>query len=499
MLGNKREARRSLKAARRLRRRYGDVAGAAISTHNLAHAGGLATTWRRWAVLAGAVMVILALTQITEAGAELDFGEVFSGNVSVQYERFENDGEEATTHRIEIGGDPSFCVVSPDGPTCPPSGQPWVETEPVSGGSEVPECPFEQVAPAEGAVQIRVEPQSECAVGVLFAPVLDPAETRREARGELRITTDEGDEVVELRGVGIRPGEVTTTTTTLVTTTTGGTSSTTIPENRPPVAADDSETVSEGSSVLIAVLNNDTDADSDDLTVEVVQFPENGEVRVEPDGRITYTHIELETTADSFTYMISDGLLSSNEATVIIVVSPVNDPPLAVDDQETVNEGGQVRLPVLENDTDPEGDPLTIVDTSQPANGSVEVVGDAVVYSHDDSANTSDSFEYTVEDGNGGTASATVAITGGQIDCNTTVNITLTGSDGDGDSLQFTITDPPDLGELGAVQPVSDTEATVAYSSGGTEGDDAFVFQVDDGQAADSAQLGITIDGPCVL
>ena len=513
MLGNRREARRLLRPARRGRRRDGDLAGAAISTHNLRHAGGFAMAWRRWAIVAGVVLVIGALTQIIDAGEELDFGEVVSGNVSLQYRMFDNDGEVATTHRVEIGGDPAFCVVSPDGPICSPSAQPRVETAPVSGAPEVPECLVEQVAPADGAVQIRVEPQSECAVGVRFAPVLDPGERRREARGELRITTDEGEEVVELRGVGIRPAEVTTTTTTLVTTTSGGTSSTTtIQDNRPPVAADDSEIVLEASSVLIAVLSNDTDPDSEDLAVEVVRFPENGEATVEPDGRITYTHNGSETPEDSFTYVISDGQLSSDEATVTIEVSPVNDPPLAADDTVDVNEGGQVRIGVLENDIEPEGDLLTIVDTSTPANGSVQIVEDRVLYSHDGSETPVDSFDYTVEDGNGGAASATVTIEviqvndapvaraadAGQIDCNTTVTISLGGSDDDEDGLQFTITDPPDLGDVGDVQQASDTEATVTYTSGTTEGEDAFLFQVDDGQAADSAQVSITIDGPCV-
>ena len=514
MMGNRREARHLLRAARRGRRRHGDVAGAAISTHNLRHAGGFAMAWRRWAVVAGVVLVIGALTQIIDASEVLDFGEVVSGNVSLQYQMFENDSEVATTHHVEIGGDPAFCVVSPDGPICSPSAQPQVETAPASGGPEVPECPFEQVAPADGTVQIRVDPRSECGVGVRFAPALDPGETRREALGELRITTNEGEEVVELRGVGISPGEATTTTTTLVTTTSGGTSSTTtIQDNRPPVAVDISETVLEGNSVLVAVINDDTDPDSDDLAVEVVRFPENGGATVEPDGRITYTHNGSETPEDSFTYVISDGQLSSEEATVTIEVSPVNDPPLAADDPVDVNEGGEVRIGVLENDIDPEGDPLTILDTSTPANGSVRIVENLVVYSHDGSETPADSFDYTVVDDNGGAASATVTIEviqvndapvataadAGPIDCNTTVTISLGGSDDDRDGLQFTITDPPDLGDLGDVQQASDTEATVTYTSGTTEGEDAFLFQVDDGEAADSAQVSITIDGPCVL
>jgi len=511
MLGNKREAHRSLRAALRLRRRQADMPGAAISTHNLGHTGIFATTWRRWAVLAAAVMVIGVWAQTTEAGEVLDFGEVATGSIVRQHRTFSNEVDEPATHLIEIVGDPAFCVVAPEGPICGAPGQPAVESEPVADGPEVPECRFEQVDPADAVVRIRVEPQSECIIEVSFAPILDPGETRREAQGELLISTDEGEETIELRGVGVRPDEATTTTTTGVSTTTvesSSTTTTTIQQNRPPAAADDFETVSEGSSVLIMVLANDTDPDSDDLRVEMVRFPENGDVTLGSDGAITYRHNGSESGEDLFTYLISDGQ-ASDEATVNIDVSPVNDPPLAVDDQGTVNEGGQVRIAVLANDIDPENDTLTIVDASGPAHGSVEIVGEMLLYGHDDSATTFDSFEYTVDDGNGGTASAQVTIEinpvnaapianpgSWQVGCNSTVTVTLTGSDADGDPLEFTIIDGPEFGTLGAIEQISDAEATVDYTAGSAGSDDVFVFQVDDGRATDSAR--IEIDGYCV-
>ncbi|HVR79831.1 MAG TPA: Ig-like domain-containing protein [Acidimicrobiia bacterium] len=510
MLGNKREARRSLRGALRLRRRAADMPGAAISTHNLGHTGGFATTWRRWAVLAGAVMVIGVWAQTTEAGAVLDFGEVATGSVSHRYQTFSNEEEELTVHRIEIVGDPAFCVVAPEGPICSAPGQPAIESEPVADGPEVPECRFEQVEPADALVRIRVEPESECALWVTFAPILDFGETRREAQGELRITTDEGEETIELTGVGVRLDDAPTTTAGATTTTVESSSTTTIQQNRPPTAADDFETVSEGSSVLISVLANDTDPDSDDLNIEIVRLPENGDVTLNPDGAITYRHNGSESSEDSFTYQVSDGEATSNEATVTIEVSPVNDRPLAVDDQETVNEGGQVRIAVLANDSDPEDDPLTIVAASAPAHGSVEIMGDVVLYSHDDSATTSDSFDYTVVDGNGGTTSAQVTIEinpvnavpianpgSTQVSCNSTVPITLTGSDADGDPLQFTIIDGPEFGTLSAIEKISDTEATVDYTAGNAGNDDVFVFQVDDGRASGSAS--IEINGFCIF
>jgi hypothetical protein len=84
-----------------------------------------------------------------------------------------------------------------------------------------------------------------------------------------------------------------------------------------------------------------------------------------------------------------------------------------------------------------------------------------------------------------------------QVACNSTVTITLTGSDADGDPLQFTIIDGPEFGTLGAIEQISDTEATVDYTSGSAGNDDVFVFQVDDGRASDSAR--IEINGYCIV
>ena len=434
MLGNKGEARQRLRAARRLRRRDGDVAGAAISTHNLRYTGGFAPTWRRWAVVAGAVLVIGALAQMIQAGPELDFGEVVSGNVSLQYQEFSNDGDIATTHTVEIDGDPAFCLMSPEGPICPAPALPTVETAPVSTGREVPECQFEQVVPADGAAEIRVEPQSECVVGVRFAPVLDPGETRREALGELRISTDEGDEVVELIGVGIRPSEVTTTMTTLVTTTTTGTSSSTS----------------------------------------------------DPDPTST--------------------------APATTVTIPANLPPVATNDEALVDQGGQALIPVLRNDDDPDGDPetLRIVVATDPSHGDVEVGDDFILYRHDGVSAEPDSFEYTVEDVNGGTDSATVSTQiipvnaapianadTQQVFCRQSNPITLTGSDADGDMLEFGIFRGPRFGTLGDITPSSDTQATVDYTAADDSGsNDSFVFRVDDGREQSSAT--ITLEGSCV-
>ena len=91
-----------------------------------------------------------------------------------------------------------------------------------------------------------------------------------------------------------------------------------------------------------------------------------------------------------------------------------NRPPTAVADAaQTVGNGlGQV-IDVLANDTDPDGDALTVDAVTQPQNGRTEVVGagDAVRYIPNTGFVGDDAFTYTVSDGKGGTAQGTVSVT----------------------------------------------------------------------------------------
>ena len=186
------------------------------------------------------------------------------------------------------------------------------------------------------------------------------------------------------------------------------------PVNDPPVAAGDAAKVDERGTLSLtasALLANDTDAENDTLTVSAVGDAVNGAVSL-VGAKITYEHDGSETTTGSFTYTVTDGADTAS-AMVTITVSPVNDPPEAVDDSETVDEGATLSIDprvLLANDTDADGDSLEIVAVGNARNGAVSLDGTTITYRHDGSETFMGGFAYTVSDGND-TATAVVSIT----------------------------------------------------------------------------------------
>ncbi|WP_435066894.1 Ig-like domain-containing protein, partial [Christiangramia sp. 3-2217-3z] len=181
------------------------------------------------------------------------------------------------------------------------------------------------------------------------------------------------------------------------------------PVNDAPVAVDDSATTSEDTPVQIEVLNNDSDPDGDELTVTEVTQPGNGTAVINTDGTVTYTPNENFNGTDTFTYTISDGNGGTDTATVTVTIGAENDAPVAVDDSATTSEDTPVQIDVLNNDSDPDGDELTITEVTQPGNGIAVINTDGTVtYTPNENFNGTDTFTYTISDGNGGTDTATV-------------------------------------------------------------------------------------------
>jgi uncharacterized protein YegL len=87
-------------------------------------------------------------------------------------------------------------------------------------------------------------------------------------------------------------------------------------------------------------------------------------------------------------------------------------PPIAVADSTSTAPGTPVVISVRDNDSDPDGDPLTITNVTQPANGTAVINPDGTVtYTPNSGFTGTDTFTYTISDGRGGTATATVTVT----------------------------------------------------------------------------------------
>ena len=96
-----------------------------------------------------------------------------------------------------------------------------------------------------------------------------------------------------------------------------------------------------------------------------------------------------------------------------VTVNAVNDLPIAVEDSGyTLNEGNMIEIPVLENDSDAaDGDTLSIFSVGAAEHGTTMIVLDQIRYTPDQDFAVADRFSYTISDGNGGRATATVYVT----------------------------------------------------------------------------------------
>ena len=183
------------------------------------------------------------------------------------------------------------------------------------------------------------------------------------------------------------------------------------PANTPPVAHDDNVTLNEDTTLAVAVLGNDTDANGDTLYVTGIDTgPAHGAAAVNADGTIQYTPDANFFGADSFTYTISDGQGGAASAIVGVTVNPINDLPLAADDVANSGTNQSVTVGVLLNDSDPDGDALTVLGiTTGPAHGTAVVNTDnTITYTPASNYSGQDSFVYQIGDGHGGTAVASV-------------------------------------------------------------------------------------------
>jgi hypothetical protein len=181
-----------------------------------------------------------------------------------------------------------------------------------------------------------------------------------------------------------------------------------------PVATADSVGATTASPATYDPRTNDTGVA---ITVTGVTQPAHGSVSIGSGGTsVTYTSVAGYTGTDSFTYTITDMDGATATATDTVTVAAANRPPVAVNDSVEAdgllhNYNPTVIFDPRTNDSDPDNDPLTITAVTQGSRGSVSFTSTSVTYTENACNNLGDSFNYTISDGHGHTASATVSVT----------------------------------------------------------------------------------------
>ena len=195
------------------------------------------------------------------------------------------------------------------------------------------------------------------------------------------------------------------------------------PTNTSPVASDDSYGATEDTPLVVGassgVIANDSDPDADPLTVDSFDAVSaaGGTVSMNADGSFTYTGASDYAGPDSFDYTVTDGRGGYSTATVDIGVAAVNDAPVAVADAYAGTSDTPLVVGassgVLSNDTDADGDVLTVdgFDAASVSGGTVSMNADgSFTYTPPAGFTGNDTFAYTVADGNGGTNTQTVSV-----------------------------------------------------------------------------------------
>jgi VCBS repeat-containing protein len=205
-------------------------------------------------------------------------------------------------------------------------------------------------------------------------------------------------------------------------------STTITPPNQPPVAVADTATTNENTAVTISVLANDSDPDSNPLTVTNVNgsaltvgtpiaLSSGALLTLNADSTFTYDpNAKFEalavgqTGSDSFTYTISDGI-STSTASVNLTINGVNDAPVAVKDTVTTSKNTVFSVGVntlLANDRDIDSTNLRITGVSGGINGTAVLknnrtpnnsADDFIVFTPIRGLSGAASFNYTISDG----------------------------------------------------------------------------------------------------
>lgn len=252
--------------------------------------------------------------------------------------------------------------------------------------------------------------------------------------------------------------------------------------------------------------SNDSDPGPDALYITGITQPAHGTAGFTPTS-LFYISANGYTGTDSFTYTLSDPDGGADTATVSVTVSAANHPPVANDDGLTVAVSGSRTIDPRTNDTDPNGNPLTITGKTDGAHGTVTFSGSSVTYTPASGYAGSDGFTYTVSDGAGGTDTANVLVSVVANTAPDAVNDSLStpvstaatfdprvnDTDAEFQALIVTAVSTPSHGSAS----VTGGGASVTYTpTTGYSGADSFTYTIQDtAGASDTATVSVTVSG----
>ena len=286
-------------------------------------------------------------------------------------------------------------------------------------------------------------------------------------------------------------------------TATGGVSVTM--NNLAPTANADSISTGSNTPKTFDPRTNDTDPENNALTIVAKTNGANGTVVINGGTSLTYTPNTNWSGINSFTYTISDGYGNTAVGTVTVTVS--NGAPTANPDSISTTSGAAKTIDPRVNDTDPEGNALTIIAKTNGAHGAVVLNGGAsLTYTPNAGYVGSDSFSYTISDGYGNTAVGSVSVTiiaGNQAPTAVNDNITVpkftwstfyptnNDSDIDNDPLSIVSITSPSNGVANF------TAGSVSYRSFATYvGPDSFTYTISDGHGhTATATISVLVTG----
>lgn len=263
-------------------------------------------------------------------------------------------------------------------------------------------------------------------------------------------------------------------------------------------ALDDVGTTVEEASITLQPLSNDVGSG---LSLVSIRQPINGTV-VLAGNDVTYTPNLDFTGVDGFGYTLADGQGGTSSANVSVTVSPVNDVPVALNDTVTVFESIEATLTPLDNDSDVDGDILTITAVSAASNGVVTIATDSLslLYTANASYLGADSITYTISDGNGESATATLTLN--VVDQPTPLVLSADGATLDEDSSASISPLSNDTGDILAVTAVTQgthgatvisSPTVISYTPAANfNGSDSFLYTVTD-QWGDTAVETVSI------